>query len=424
MFLKNKIKKIESREILDSRGNPTLEVKLETSNFLVKTSVPSGASKGRYEAKELRDGEERFDGKGVLKAVKNVNEIIAPKLKNMDPRKQKEIDQILIELDGTSDKRNLGANTILGVSMVVCKAGARTEKLDLYRYIKNYFLTNFCNQDDALQQNKIPLPCFNVINGGVHANSKLDIQEFLIIPQRDDFQENLQIAAEVYHQLKKDLKGKFGFYATNIGDEGGFVPKIEKTREVLDVILRAINNKGYLDDFKLGIDCAATQFFKENKYYFEEQEIDKEELLKFYQDLVKEYPVILIEDPFAEDDFQAFNEMMEILGNKIYIFGDDLTVTNPERVRLAKERNCCNGMIIKPNQIGTITETLEVIKIARSFNWKILVSHRSGETCDDFIADLAVGVIADFVKFGAPARGERIIKYNRLLDIYRQISSV
>jgi len=414
MLLRNKrekIKNIKAREILDSRGNPTLEVRLETSNFLVKASVPSGASTGKYEAKELRDGGRRFQGKGVSKAVNNINGIIASKLKNIEVEKQKEIDQILIELDGTLDKRNLGANAILGVSMAVCRAGAVSKNKPLWSYIRE-----ISNQN--LPKESFPTPCFNVINGGVHANSKLDVQEFFIIPQRPEFAKNLEIAAETYHWLGSRLKNKFGFLAANIGDEGGFVPPFEKTAEVLDFILETLNELGYSEDVKLGLDCAASQFFREGKYYFEGRELQEKELLGVYEDLFQRYPLVLIEDPFSEDDFQGFRQIMEVLGEKVKILGDDLTVTNPERVKLAAEKNLCNGMIVKPNQIGTISETLEVIQLARSFNWRILVSHRSGETCDDFIADLAIGVSADFVKFGAPARGERVVKYNRLLDIW------
>lgn len=417
MFLNNKIKNIKAKEILDSRGNPTIEALVETNKFSVSASVPSGASKGRYEAKELRDNDERFDGKGVLQAVKNINEIISPKLNLIDVLNQNKIDRILIDLDGTNNKSRLGANAILAVSIACCKAGAKTRNQPLYSYI-NKLEPGFKKPEIDIKM------CFNVVNGGSHSNSKLAIQEFFIIPQKESISESLRIATEVYHFLGRKLKDKYGFFASNIGDEGGFVPPTDKTEEVLDLILESIKEKGYSNDFKLGIDCAASSFYKDGKYYIDGKEMSKKDLSNFYQNLIEKYELALIEDPFSEDDFGSFNEFNEKFGNKINILGDDLTVTNFERVKLAEKNKCCDGMIIKPNQIGTITETLKVIKLAKSFNWKILTSHRSGETCDSFIADFAVGVNSDFAKFGAPVRGERTSKYNRLLQIEKEINPI
>jgi enolase len=409
MFFKNdKIKNIKAREILDSRGNPTVEVFLEANDFSINASVPSGKSKGKYEAKELRDN----DGKGVSKAIKNINEIIFPKLKGISVSNQKKIDEILIELDGTTDKSNLGANAILAVSMAVCRAGAKSKKLGLFSYINKIF------PNSQKPNNNLGM-CFNVINGGQHSKSNLNIQEFFIIPQKKYFSENLKIATEVYQGLEEKLKQKFG--NVGLGDEGGFVPLINKTKEVLDLIWETVSEKNYSNDFKLGLDCAAGNFFNDGIYDFEEEKISSQRLADFYKEIIEKYPIILIEDPFFEDDFKAFQEFNSAVGNKIGIFGDDLTATNLERVKLAKEKELCNGMIIKPNQIGTISETIKVAELAKSFGWKILTANRSGETNDDFIADLAVGINSDFVKFGAPGPKERMAKYNRLLEIEKEL---
>ena len=413
MFLKNdKIKNIGASEIFDSRGMPTIEVFLETNDFSIKASVPSGKSKGKYEAKELRDS----DGRGVSKAINNINEIINPKLKGIKVSEQKKIDEILIELDGTPDKSNLGANAILAVSMAVCRAGAKSKKLDLFSYINQIFSNPLAGGQKP--NNNLGM-CFNVINGGSHSNSKLDIQEFFIIPQKNTFEENLKIAVEIYRYLGEKLKQSFG--NVGLGDEGGFVPLISKTKEVLDLIWEIISEKNFNNDFKLGLDCAAGNFFNNGKYDFEEKEINSQELADFYKKIIVEYPIILLEDPFFEDDFQAFWEFNKDVGNKIGIFGDDLTATNLERIKIAKEKDCCNGMIIKQNQIGTISEVLKVVETAKSFGWKILTANRSGETLDDFIADLAVGINSDFVKFGAPGPKERMAKCNRLLEIEKEL---
>ncbi|MFH1656460.1 MAG: phosphopyruvate hydratase [Candidatus Nealsonbacteria bacterium] len=409
--MSSKIKSIRAREILDSRGNPTVEVELETNDGFFIDSVPSGASTGKYEAKEIRDEGKRYNGKGVLSAVRNVNEVIGPKIIGENVLDQEKIDKIMIELDGSPNKSNLGANAILPISMAVCRAGAKSQKLLLYNYISKI--------SGGKASVSLPWPCFNIINGGAHAGNELDIQEFMIIPQENSFSENLQIGTEIYHSLKNILKKHLGSYTTNIGDEGGFAPPISMTVQALSLIDKAIKN---YPDVKIGLDCAATQFLKETRYFLDGTIFIKEGLLDFYQDLIKNYPIIFLEDPFAEEDFYCFQELTQEFGDKIIIVGDDLLTTNIGRIKKAKQENACNGIIIKPNQIGTITETLSAIKLAKSYNWKIIVSHRSGDTCDDFIADLAVGVSADFIKSGAPVRGERLSKYNRLLKIEQEIT--
>jgi len=413
------IKNIKAREILNSKGNFTVEVELETGQGVFHASCPSGASKGINEAVEIKASE----------AVKNVNEIIGPKLKRKNPLKQKEIDEIMIELDGTENKSKLGANAILPVSLAVCRAGAAAKKLPLYQYIKeieNCKLSRLKVEDPRFKESgkienwRMPRPCFNIINGGAHSGSDLEIQEFMVVPNREFFSENLRIGSQVYQELKKTLIKIFGKRAINIGDEGGFVPPISLEREALDLLKNTIRE---YQNIEIGLDCAASQFYKNNHYQIDGTVFSQDGLMNFYQDLVESYPIIFLEDPFGENDWDSFQEITGKFGKKIIIFGDDLLVTNIERIKEAKKRGACNGAIIKPNQIGTITETLEVVRLARSFGWKIMVSHRSGETGDDFIADLAVGISADFIKSGAPARGERIAKYNRLLKIESQINN-
>lgn len=403
-----KIKSIQAREILDSRGSPTIEVELITYQGFFRASVPSGVSRGKYEAKELRDK----DG-GVKKAVENVNKIIAPVLKKENSLDQKRVDKILIQLDGTKNKSNLGANAILGVSMVVCRAGAREKNLSLWQYINRL----------SFAKSKLPKPCFNIINGGKHAAEGLDIQEFMVIPQAKTFQENLQIGKEVFATLKKILEKRIGPSFLKVGDEGGFAPPISKTQEALDLISGAIKEAGYQKTAKIGLDCAASHFLKEGKYRLDQRVFPQEDLIYFYRLFIEKYPISLLEDPFGEEDFDGFKKITQKFGRKVIIVGDDLTTTNLERIKLARKKKLCNGIILKVNQIGTISETLEAAKLAKSFGWKIVVSHRSGETTDDFIADLAVGVGADFIKAGAPEPKERMAKYNRLLEIEKGIQS-
>jgi len=407
-----KIEKIKAREILDSRGNPTVEVELETNFGLFFASVPSGASKGKYEAVELRDGGKRYFGKGVLKAVRNVNEIISRALKGKDPTKQKEIDQTLIELDGTKQKSKLGANAICPVSIAVCKAGAKAKKISLWKYIQE--ISNLKSKISNL-----PRPAFNIINGGVHAGNDLDFQEFMICPKERSFSKNLQIGVEIYQKLKEIISKKYGKLATNLGDEGGFAPPLKKPEEALDLILKAAKELNYQEKISIFLDVAASQFFNGKKYKTKFGIFNGKELASYYLKLIKKYKIESIEDPFAEDDFDSWKYCNKI--SKIQIVGDDLLATNPERIRLAKRENLCNAALIKINQIGTVTEAIEAVKLARSFGFKIMVSHRSGETTDDFVADFAVGVGAEFVKFGASARGERVVKYNRLLKIEQEL---
>jgi enolase len=411
---KPKIKKITAREILDSRGNPTVEVEILTNFGKFSASVPSGASKGKHEAVELRDGGKRYFGKGVLKAVKNVNDIIAKKLKGFDVRKQKEIDKVLLELDGIKNKSRLGANAICPVSVACCKAGAFFENLSLYSYIGKLY------RGQTPVKSSLPKPCFNVINGGAHAGNDLDFQEFMICPKSNSFSENLRIGAEIYHCLKKIISKKYGKGAANLGDEGGFAPPLKYPEETIELILKAAKILNYQRKISIFLDVAASQFFKNKKYKTNFGVFEGEELVKYYLKLIKKYPTESIEDPFAEDDFkswQKFRSKLKSQKSKILIIGDDLTVTNLERIKMAKEKDLCNAVLIKINQIGTVTETIEAVKLARKFNWKVMISHRSGETTDDFISDFAVGTLADFIKAGAPARGERVAKYNRLLKI-------
>ncbi len=415
----DKIKSIRAREILDSRGNPTIEVELKTELGSFCASVPSGASKGKNEAIELRDGGERYSGKGVLKAVKNVNEIIAQELTGQSVSEQKKIDDMMIKLDGTENKSKLGANAILPVSMAVCRAGAAVKNISLYKHI-----SEISNLKFQVPYFKMPSPCLNIVNGGAHSNNNLDIQEFMIIPQGNNFAENLQMSTEIYHCLESIFEKKFGVGAVSLGDEGGFSSIIFGAEDAIDLIMEAVNHKKYGEKIKLGLDCAATYFKKWNsdEYFLENRELSTESLLGFYQRLVDEYPIVFLEDPFAEKDFKGFKEIQQALGEKILIVGDDLICTNPKMIKKAKEEKLCNGMIVKMNQIGTISETLVSAALAKSFGWKIITSHRSGDTCDDFIADLAVGIGSDFIKSGAPVRGERVAKYNRLLKIEQELN--
>ena len=408
-----KIKDIKAREILDSRGNPTVEVDLMIDGLGVfRASAPSGASVGKYEAKELRDREERYKGKGVLKAIKNIDEAINPKLRGIEISNQKEIDEILISLDGTKDKSNLGANAILPVSMAVCRAGAANIGQPLWQYINQ--ISEICR--DPVSAN-LPIPCFNIINGGAHAGNNLDFQEFMIGPQFEDFSQNLQVGSEIYHTLKEILKKDFGESAINVGDEGGFAPPIKEPEKALDLIMEAIQKSGYENKVNIALDEAASEFYKDQKY----RARSCDEMVEYYLELIEKYPITSIEDPFDEDDFEGFSILTNKCGDKVSIIGDDLLVTNIEKMKQAQEKRACNGLLLKVNQIGTITETIEAAKLAQSYDWKIMVSHRSGETNDDFIADLAVGISADYIKSGAPARGERVAKYNRLLKIEQEL---
>jgi len=405
-----KIKKVKAREILDSRGNPTVEVEvILESGVKAKASVPSGASKGEFEALELRDGDEkRFLGKGVLKAVENVNKKIYPKIKGEEADFWK-IDKILIEMDGTKNKSNLGANAILGVSLAVAKAEAEERRLSFYRYL---------NRRSRL----LPVPFMNILNGGVHADNNLDIQEFMIVPLGfSSFRRALQAAAEVFHTLKSILKKKK--LSTAVGDEGGFAPNLKNNEEAIKLILKAIKDAGYKEgeEIALALDCASSSFYKKGKYFFEGSYVKAEELINFYKKLIKKYPIISIEDGLAEEDWQNWRILSQRLKEKIQLVGDDLFVTNPERLKRGIDEGIANSILIKLNQIGTLSETLNTMDLAFKNNYTAIVSHRSGETEDTTIAHLAVASGCGQIKTGSLSRTDRISKYNELLRIEEEL---
>lgn len=407
-----KIKDIKAREILDSRGNPTVEVDVILENGVMgRAAVPSGASTGIREALELRDNDKnRYMGKGVLKAVNNVNTEIRDLVIGMESTNQKEIDYKMIELDGTETKSRLGANAMLGVSMAVLKASANEKNIPLYKYIGN--------------GKTLPVPMMNILNGGAHADNKLDFQEFMIIPQASTIKERVRIGAEVFHNLKNVLKSKG--LATSVGDEGGFAPNLESNTEGFELIMEAIKKAGYVPgvDVKLGIDVAASEFYEDGKYVLagEGRSLTTDELIEFYKELCSKYPIISIEDPVDENDWEGFRKITEELGDKVQLVGDDLFVTNKKCLQKGIDNHAGNAILLKVNQIGTITETLETIELARKNNYKTIISHRSGETEDTFIADLAVGLSLGQIKTGSLSRTDRVCKYNRLLRIYEQIN--
>lgn len=403
------IKNLKAREILDSRGNPTVEVSLFYNHSITTAAVPSGASTGIHEALELRDYGKRFLGKGVQKAINNVEKKIFPKLKGIDCRKQQRVDNLMLKLDGTKNKSKLGANAILGVSLANARAGAESSNLTLFEYINKKLLSKE-------RKLSLPRPFFNVINGGKHADNNLSIQEFMIVPQFNTFKKNYQVGSEVYHVLKKDIHKKYGRGFTNVGDEGGFAPQIFKhVRQALTILNKAILDAGYKGKVKIALDCGASEFYSGKKYTVDGKKLSKDQLLSFYLELIKKYPIISIEDPFHEDDFKAFAELRK--KSKIQVVADDLTVTNPERIKKAIKEKSCNCLLLKVNQIGTLTEALQAAELAFENGWKVMVSHRSGETEDNFIADLAVALGCGQIKSGAPCRGERTAKYNQLLRI-------
>jgi len=418
-----KIKLIKAREILDSRGNPTVETKVVLDNGQeTKASVPAGESIGRYEAVELRDGDlKRYDGLGVLKAVANVNQVIAPQLIGQDPTKQKQLDDLIIKLDGTKNKQKLGANATLSASQGICEAGALASNLPLYQFIKRLYSPESQNQPLLM-----PVPTFNLINGGKHGAGNLDFQEFHIIPSSGRaYYQSLEMAEEIYHAVEKVLIRHGAIHS--VGDEGGFAPNLFTNMDALEVIVEAIKESSheFKKDVFLGLDVAANSFYKNGKYLIRDrtQPLDAQELIQYYRELVQAYPLFLLEDPLHEDDWSGWRELTKQLEKTVTV-GDDLLCTNPERITRSIKEKACKAILVKPNQIGTISETLMVIKIARESGFKVIVSHRSGETNDDFIADFAVGVQADFTKFGAPARGERVAKYNRLLEIEMELAQV
>ncbi|MGD0646111.1 MAG: phosphopyruvate hydratase [Candidatus Bathyarchaeia archaeon] len=409
----SEIIKIRAREILDSRGNPTVEADVFTKGGLSRASVPSGASTGKYEACELRDGGRRYLGQGVLKAVSNVNNVIAKKIVGEDCTTQKEVDELMIDLDGTPNKSNLGANAILAVSMAICKAGALESNLPLYEYIAE--LTDSKGVT-------LPIPQMNVINGGMHAGIKNDFQEHMIIPfGAKTYSDALRMCSETYHTLKKNLKEKFGKSAILVGDEGGFVPPLKSVDERLKFMSEAIEELGYTQDFGLAIDAASSEFYGKERYNIMEKEYSSAELTDFYSDLCEKFRVISIEDGMSEDDWNGWIKLKSKLGKKIQIVGDDLLVTNVERIRKAIKLDACNALLLKLNQIGTVTEALDAFRSARGAGWNVIVSHRSGSTEETFFADLVVGLDAGQFKYGAPARSERTCNYNQLLRIEEEL---
>ena len=405
-----KIRKVVGREVLDSRGNPTVEVDVVLSNGAQgRAAVPSGASTGTHEALELRDGKKRYGGKGVQKAVDHVNQIIAPKLRGRDAREQATIDGIMIELDGTPNKRRLGANAMLGVSLAVAKAAAEGSKLPLFRYLGGPRATT------------LPVPMMNILNGGAHADSSVDLQEFMVVPVgARTFADALRMGAEVFHSLRAVLKEKK--YSTGVGDEGGFAPNLGSNAEALEVILEAIERAGYKPgrQIALALDPAASEFFEAGAYVFRKSDGSRRtptEMVAFYSDWVGRYPIVSIEDGVAEDDWEGWSRLTREIGKRVQLVGDDLFVTNRERLERGIEQGVANSILIKLNQIGTLTETLDTIALARTAGYTSVISHRSGETEDATIADLAVAVNAGQIKTGSACRGERTAKYNQLLRI-------
>jgi len=408
------IKAICAREILDSRGNPTLEAKVELSDgALGIAAVPSGASTGKYEAVELRDNDKsRYNGLGVLKAVNNVNKLIAEAIVGMQVTNQITIDHAMIKLDGTPNKSNLGANAILGVSMAAAHAAANSLGIPLYRYLGGAGATT------------LPVPMMNILNGGKHASNSTDLQEFMIVPTgANRFSHALQICAEIYHQLKKVLRDKG--YNTNVGDEGGFAPSLESNSQAVEAILTAIEKAGYKPgkDCFIALDPASDEFYKDGSYVLEKEgkSFSSQEMVDFYAKWTDAYPIISIEDGMSEDDWDGWQRLTKKLGNKVQIVGDDLYVTNVQRLETGIQKKASNSILIKLNQVGTVTESLAAIRIAQENNWTAVVSHRSGETGDTTIADLSVGLNTGFIKAGAPCRFERLAKYNRLLQIEQEL---
>jgi len=418
-----KIKSITARQIIDSRGNPTVEVDLVTDRAY-RSAVPSGASTGIYEALELRDGDKKvFGGKGVLKAVENINNVLAKKLVGLDTRNQKEIDSIMLELDGTPNKEKLGANAILGVSLSVCRAGAGASGVPLYRHIQSLAGT---------KELVMPVPALNVINGGSHAGNKLAMQEFMILPVgASSFKEAMQMGCEVYHMLKGIIKKKYGQDACNVGDEGGFAPNIQDNREGLILLVDAIEKAGYTGKVKIGMDVAASEFLtKDGKYDldFKEQPNDGSKVLsgqalgELYKGFARDFPIVSIEDPYDQDDWSSWAALTA--GIDTQIVGDDLLVTNPKKIVEAIDKKACNALLLKVNQIGSVTESIQAALDSKAAGWGVMVSHRSGETEDTFIADLSVGLASGQIKTGAPCRSERLAKYNQLLRIEEELGNV
>ncbi|MFH1744811.1 MAG: phosphopyruvate hydratase [bacterium] len=413
----SKIKKIRAREILDSRGNPTIETMVTLENgTCAKASVPSGASTGVHEACELRDGDKkRYNGQGVLNAVKNVNTKIDKELGGADVKQQEKIDDMMIKLDGTANKKKLGANAILSVSLATARAAALDSKMELFEYISKTF--NFGREDYLM-----PTPSFNIFNGGKHADTNLDFQEFMIMPlKKTSFEEKTRMGAEIFHELGTVLK-RAGL-DTDVGNEGGYAPDIHSSVQAIELIIAAVVNAGYKPgkEIGLGIDVGSSELYnsESKKYIFklDHARFANTDLIGLYNEWFRKFPIISVEDGLGEDDWEGWAELTKELGKEILLIGDDLFVTNIDRLRKGLKERAANAILIKPNQVGTLTETISCIQLAQKHNYKVMVSHRSGETCDDFIADLAVAVRADYIKSGSLSRGERLAKYNRLMEI-------
>jgi len=414
----------KAREVIDSRGNPTVEVDIKTTDGLFTASVPSGASTGIHEAVELRDGGLRYKGKGVLKAVSNVNDILGPALKGFDPTKQAEIDAVMNKLDGTPNKGKLGANAILGVSLAVSKAGAAAKKVPLYQHYGD-----LAGNSNFL----LPVPSFNVINGGSHAGNRLAFQEFMILPVgAKSFTEAMIMGCETYATLKGVIKKKYGQDACNVGDEGGFAPSIQSNYEGVELLMQAIKQAGYEKEVKIGMDVAASEFqLKDGKYDLDFKTPNNDGSLTYtgpalagiYKDLATKYPIVSIEDPFEQDDWGNYTSFTADIGATVQVVGDDLLVTNTARIKQAAGLKACNALLLKVNQIGSVTESIEAVKMAKHNGWGVMTSHRSGETEDNYIADLAVGLCTGQIKTGAPCRSERLAKYNQLLRIEEQLGA-
>lgn len=411
-----KIQRVHAREVLDSRGQPTVEVEVRLSNrFTGRATVPSGASTGVHEAMELRDGGKRFLGKGVAKAVLHVNQKIAPRLRGKEAKEQRAIDEIMLNLDGSANKGKLGANAILGVSLAVAHAEAQAQGLSLFRYL------------GGNQAKTLPVPMLNVLNGGAHADNNVDLQEFMIVPfGMKSFKEALRGAVEIFQTLKKVLHDRS--YSTSVGDEGGFAPRVKSNNEAIELLLEAIANAGYKvgSQVALALDVASSEFFSDGKYVFKKsdgRQRSREEMVRLYEDWVRQYPIISIEDAFAEDDWEGWQMVTQALGKKVQLVGDDLFVTNKVRLKRGIDSGVANSILVKVNQIGSLTETLETMRLAKEAGYTTIMSHRSGETEDVTIADLAVATNAGQIKTGAPCRGERTAKYNQLLRIEEELGS-
>ena len=403
------------REILDSRGNPTVEATVYSGDISEKAAVPSGASTGTHEALELRDKDpKRYGGLGVLKAVRNIEEVISPKLKDLDPRQQSNVDHVMIDLDGTANKSRLGANAILAVSLAVAKLASRLEGKPLYAYLSDG------------NGRSLPVPAMNVINGGKHAGTELKVQEFMVLPAgAKSFTEALRFGTEIYHKLKHVIESKHGKLAINVGDEGGFAPPLNRTLEALELLTQAISEAGYAagKDVFLGFDAASSEFYRNGAYQIDGKELSPEQLGDFYEQLIGRFPIRYIEDPFEQEDFVHTSQFTRKLGNRVQVVGDDIFVTNVSRFQKGIDAGAANALLLKVNQVGTLTEALDAAKLAFANHYKIVVSHRSGETWDTTISDLAVALNSGQIKTGAPCRGERVNKYNRLLSIERELGS-